>query len=497
MSTVDEAVASIKSGPPGPHVAAFFDFDGTVIDGYSAEALYAHRARNLEIGPDELVRTALAALRGSLDESEFADLIERGVRGWAGRTETELLELGEKLFSRDIGATLFHGAWRLVRAHQNRGHTVVIASSATRMQIAPMARELGIEHVLCTELEISEGIATGRISGRPLWGEGKSAAVREFAARRRIDLDASFGYANGDEDVPFLSSVGQPRTINPQSELARQASEKGWPRITFATKPGSLDPLPALRTTAMFGTLLATAGVGIAAGLLTHSRRGGMDLATTLFGDIASWVGDINIVITGEEHVWSERPAVFLVNHQSTLIDALVTARVLRRGYTMVMKAEVRDMPLFGPIFDLAGVAFVDRSSTARAVAALQPAVAMLRSGTSIAIAPEGTRSLSPKVGPFKKGGFRLAVEAGVPIVPVVIRNAGEIMWRNARVARPGTVEVVAHQPVPTLGWTHADIDEWLSRTHRLYVDTLDDWPGIEAGQQWSKAIANAPGTGL
>ncbi|WP_330256071.1 HAD-IB family hydrolase [Nocardia sp. NBC_00565] len=492
MASVDDVVASIRSGPSGPKVAAIFDFDGTLIDGYSAQALYAHRAKNFEIGPEELVRTFLAALRGPLDEVGFTDLIERGVHGWAGRTEQELRELGERLFAEEIGGTLFHDAWRLVRAHQNHGHTVVIASSATRLQIAPMADALGIEYVLCTELETTEGVVTGRISGRPLWGGGKSAAVWTFAQRHDIDLDASYAYANGDEDVPFLSIVGQPHAVNPQSGLARHAAEQGWPHIAFATKPGMLDPLPALRTAAMYGSLFATAGAGFVAGLLTNNRRNGMDLATTLFGDIGGWLGDINVVVRGEVHLRSHRPAVFFVNHQSTLIDALVTARLLRRGYTMVMKAEVRDMPVIGQIFDLAGVAFVDRASTAEAIAALQPAVEKLRSGTSIAIAPEGTRSMTPQVGPFKKGGFRLAVDAGVPIVPIVIRNAGEIMWRNAVTAQSGTIEVVVHQPVPTTGWTRSDIDEWLPRTRQLYVDTLDDWPGTHAGHQWSKAIANA-----
>ena len=77
-----------------------------------------------------------------------------------------------------------------------------------------------------------------------------------------------------------------------------------------------------------------------------------------------------------------------------------------------------------------------------------------------------------------------------VPIVPIVIRNAGEIMWRNAKVAQEGTIEVAVHEPVPTAGWTKADLDEWVMRMRQLYIATLDDWPGIEAGEKWSAAIA-------
>lgn len=490
MSALDDVIAAIKSGPSGPEIAAIFDFDGTLIEGYSAAALYRHRALSFEIGPDEFIRTMLAGLRGTPDEAGFTDLMERGIRGWAGRTREELLELGERLFAEEIGGALFHDAWRLVRAHQNRGHTVAIASSATRLQVAPMARELGIEHILCTDLECDGEIITGRIDGRPLWGEGKIAAVRAFADRHGIALAASHAYANGNEDIPLLSAVGYPHPVNAQPSLARHADENGWQRLTFTTGPSRLDPLPVVRTAAMFGSLLASGGAGVVAGVLANNRRVGVDLATTWFGDIGGWLGNVQVRINGAEHASAQRPAVFFVNHQSTLIDALVTAQVLRRGYTIVAKAEVRDMPVIGTLFDLAGVAFLDRSNTREAIATLQSATDTLRSGVSIAMAPEGTRSMSPTVGAFKKGGFHLAVDAGVPIVPIVIRNAGEIMWRNAMIARSGTIDVVVHEPVPTLGWTRADIDTWAARTHQLYVETLDDWPGVEAGERWSKAIA-------
>src|SRR5271167_5208142 len=176
LITVDELIEQIKMAPDGPKVAAFFDFDGTMIQGYSAGALYAHRARNLDLGPDEFVRTMRAALGGPLTEEAFKDLLVQGIRGWVGRTEDDLMELGEQLFTQEIAGALFHGAWRLVRAHQNHGHTVVIATSATRMQAQPLARELGVDHVLCTELETEHGVLTGGLVGRTLWGEGKAAA---------------------------------------------------------------------------------------------------------------------------------------------------------------------------------------------------------------------------------------------------------------------------------------------------------------------------------
>ena len=92
-------------------------------------------------------------------------------------------------------------------------------------------------------------------------------------------------------------------------------------------------------------------------------------------------------------------------------------------------------------------------------------------------ISPEGTRSVTPAVGQFKKGGFHLAMQAGVPIVPIVIRNAGEIMWRDAKIAHSGTIDVIVHPPIATDSWRREDLDAAVARVHQLYVDTLEDWP--------------------
>ena len=183
QATIDE----IRRGPAGPEIGAFFDFDGTLIEGYSAVALFRHRLKNFEIGPDEAVRTVQAALRGtsSMTEEQFVELVEMGIKGWVGRHEDDLSELGQRLFVQAIAKALFHDAWALVKAHQRRGHTVAIASSATRFQIEPMAKDLGVEHVLCTPLEVENGIVTGQDRGRSLWGPGKAAAVSAFAEEPR------------------------------------------------------------------------------------------------------------------------------------------------------------------------------------------------------------------------------------------------------------------------------------------------------------------------
>ncbi|RAV01593.1 HAD-IB family hydrolase [Mycolicibacter senuensis] len=486
---VDDIIAGIKAGPGGPKVAAFFDFDGTLIAAHSIRSRYSHRARNFEL--DELMRTLRVAPAGPLDEDAFTDLMLQEIRGWAGRTENELMALGEQLFAQHLAGALFHGAWRLVRAHQNRGHTVVIATSATRDQAAPTARELGIGHMLCTELETRDGVLTGRLAGRPLWGAEKLSAVQNFARCKGITLNASHAYADGGEDVSLLDAVGFPHPVNPAPALARCAGERGWDVLRLPANRTQLHPVALARTAALYGSFVTAVGAGAVVGALTRDSRGGMDLTTSVFGRVGSRVGNIGFEVIGQRHT-ARRPAVFFVNHQSTLIDALVASRVIQRGFTLVAKAEVKQIPLLGPLLALADVAFVDRSDTSKAISAMQPAVDKLRAGVSIAMSPEGTRSFSPRIGEFKKGGFHLARDAGVPIVPIVIRNAGEIMWRHAKIAQEGTIEVVVHEPVPTAGWSRRELDEWVARMRQLYIDTLDDWPGGDAGKAWSEAIVQA-----
>ena len=140
---------------------------------------------------------------------------------------------------------------------------------------------------------------------------------------------------------------------------------------------------------------------------------------------------------------------MFLFNHQSQL-DVLILAKLLHGGFTGVAKKELANSPGFGLMFRLADVAFVDRARPRSGGKALEPAVQKLRDGISLVIAPEGTRSPTPALGPFKKGAFHVAMQAGVPIVPIVIRNSGELMWRGARTIHSGTVQVAVLPPIPT-----------------------------------------------
>ena len=473
-----ERLAVVRRAPSGPHVAAYFDYDGTVIDGYSAGAFYRHRLRSLSMSVPELLRTVVAGLRGIHSREDFEAFLALSLEAWSGHPESELDELGERLFRDEIANRLHLGVWQLVQAHREKGHRVVLASSATRFQVVPMARELEADDVLCTELEVADGVLTGRVAGRSLWGTAKAEAALADARRHGVDLTASFAYSNGDEDVPLLEAVGHPVAVAPTDALRRDAGARSWPVLDCAPRGG---PVPGVgeiaRTAAFYGGMVGAMATAGGIGLLRGSRRTAIDLACSLGADVGFGLAGIDLAVEGTENLWAARPCVFVFNHQSN-VDALLMMKLLRSGFTGVAKKEVASFPLWGQFFKFADVAFIDRANSVAARQALEPAVRKVRDdGISLAISPEGTRSATPRLGPFKKGPFHIAMQAGVPMVPIVIRNAAEVMSRGAQTLRRGTVDIHVLPPVDTSTWTAQTVDEHVAEVRGMFLEALTDWP--------------------
>ena len=216
------------------------------------------------------------------------------------------------------------------------------------------------------------------------------------------------------------------------------------------------------------------AGLGL--GLVNRSRRTAVEITASVGSELALAAAGVDIQVAGAENLWSARPAVFVFNHQSQL-DVIIMAALLRSDFTGVAKKELQKDPTFAPLGWLADVAFIDRANTEQAKQALAPAVEALRNGRSLAMAPEGTRSATPRLGPFKKGAFHVAMQAGVPMVPVVIRNAGELMPSHGALISPGILQVAVLTPVPTTSWTRKNLDRQVERVRGMFLRTLADWP--------------------
>ncbi len=135
------------------------------------------------------------------------------------------------------------------------------------------------------------------------------------------------------------------------------------------------------------------------------------------------------------------------------------------------------------------GTVFVDRADGKSAIRAMEPLVdAIQKEGKSICIAPEGTRSLTPKLEPFKKGAFHLAMQAGVPIVPIVIHNATDVAPKNEFVMRPATVRVTVLPPVDTSGWSVKTINSHVRDVRNMFLRTLG-----QAEESVAESVAAEP----
>lgn len=472
MVTHARWTGEVERSAAGPQIAALFDLDRTLLAGFSASEFLRDSVFGGRMGAGDLFRTLVSAAQFQLGEIGFSGFVGRTAGLLRGVPEAEYRELGERLFQTRLAASIYPEARALVRAHQKKNHTLVIVSSATRYQVDPIANDLGITHVLCTKLEVQNGSFTGNLVRPACYGPGKALAARELADARGIDLSQSFFYTDSHEDLALLDLVGRPRPINPDRPLRSIAAKRGWPVKRFASRgvPGAQQ---VLRTSLAVGSMLPSFLLGVPAAILDRSWRRAINVAMATWGELGTALAGIELQVNGEQHLWSHRPAVYIFNHQSA-IDVLLLCKLLRRDLVGIAKRELLGNPVFGPAFALAGTVFIDRFDREKAIEAMQPAVEALRQGLSIAIAPEGTRSPTPRLGRFKKGAFHLALAAKVPIVPIVIRNAHDVLPKHGLILRPATVEVVVHPPVFPRGWTRRNLDQKIETIRQLYLDTLE-----------------------
>src|SRR5246127_1541225 len=235
---VSDSVAVIAASASGPDVGAFFDLDGTLVAGFTAMAHARDRIRRGQASIGEVLGVLEASLRYRFGRMQFERLLVRAAGYLHGERIDDLDELGERLFEQHIRSRIYPHMREIVRAHQERGHIVVLSSSALTIHAEPVARFLVITHVLCNHFEVDErGALTGDIVKPILWGPHKADAARRYCDAHGIDLERSYFYADGGEDVALMSLVGNPRPVNPRPGLAQMAARSGWPVLRVAGPP--------------------------------------------------------------------------------------------------------------------------------------------------------------------------------------------------------------------------------------------------------------------
>jgi 1-acyl-sn-glycerol-3-phosphate acyltransferase len=197
-----------------------------------------------------------------------------------------------------------------------------------------------------------------------------------------------------------------------------------------------------------------------------------IDLARLWSRAVLGFAG-VKVTVEWRGRLLKNQTYVFMANHLSAVdIWALYVALPVR--VRMIAKKQLAGIPLFGWAMAAGRFIFVDRGNAIAARRSIDEAGRRIRGGDSVLIFPEGTRSRDGRLGPFKKGGFHLAIDSGVPVVPVALHGTRAAMPRSSLLLRPGHVHVTFGEPVATSGLTDADRHGLLERVRGAIGKMLD-----------------------
>jgi 1-acyl-sn-glycerol-3-phosphate acyltransferase len=173
---------------------------------------------------------------------------------------------------------------------------------------------------------------------------------------------------------------------------------------------------------------------------------------------LALGLSGIRYRVRGREHIPKDRAVVFCSNHESN-VDPPVLFQALHKRLHVLFKAELTKLPILGAVMVAGGFVPVERDRREASLASIDRAAASIRSGNSFLIFPEGTRSRTSELLPFKKGGFIMAIKAQAPIVPVAVSGGRSAMQKGSWFVRPVMVDVRIGEPVETSGFALDDRD--------------------------------------
>ncbi len=210
-------------------VAAFFDMDRTLIRCNSATEWVKFLRRRGEISRWKMLQAMGWIARYKLSILDMESITVRVTATMAGQLEDEMVQKCTEFNQALVFPEITAEARQAVERHRADGHALIILSSSTPYVTEPLARHLGIEHVLCTRLEVADGKFVGVHKKPACYGAGKVHWAEQWATAHDVDLQHSFFYTDSYSDLPMLERVGQARVINPDPRLRRHARRVGWP----------------------------------------------------------------------------------------------------------------------------------------------------------------------------------------------------------------------------------------------------------------------------
>ena len=181
----------------------------------------------------------------------------------------------------------------------------------------------------------------------------------------------------------------------------------------------------------------------------------------------------IKVTVKGHSNIDSAGSYIYMSNHLSNF-DIPVLLAYLPVQFRWLAKAELFKIPLFGYAMQRAGYISIDRSNFRSAVQSLKRAAKNIRDGVSVLIFPEGTRSQDFNIQPFKKGGFVLAVDSGVPIIPVIIHGTWPIMPKKRILVKPGNVVLEIAKPIKSSDYTRKTKEDLMEKVRNVLIESFE-----------------------
>ena len=219
----------------------------------------------------------------------------------------------------------------------------------------------------------------------------------------------------------------------------------------------------------------ATLVAGILVIALSFFARSGNPLhqIARFWGKSILFASRVKMSVKGLSSIDPSAPYIYMPNHQSNF-DIPVLLGHLTVQFRWLAKVELFKIPIFGRAMRKAGYISIDRNNRESAIRSLNVAANKIKNGVSVLIFPEGTRSRDGKIRPFKKGGFVMAIESGVPIVPVVITGTRSIMSKGKFRVNAGQVKMVIHKPIDTSVYTPETKEALMDNVRRVIRDGFE-----------------------
>ncbi|HEU5150880.1 MAG TPA: HAD-IB family hydrolase [Iamia sp.] len=436
---------------PDPREAAFFDLDRTLLAGASGPVI-TEALRGAGVIPDRpipgegLVYKLFDIVGETLPSMLLTRQAARVASGW---NRSVVQEAGKVAAERLVDDVLPY-ARLLIDEHHAAGRLVVMATTSPYDLVAPLAEAIGIDHVIATRYGERDGAYDGTIDGPFVWGPGKLAAVREWAAGHGVDVGRSWAYSDSIYDLPLLSAVRHATAVNPDPRLRVVAALRRWPSMHFDVPAGvpklaGIEPQMALQ-------LLAQ---------------------PALF----PWV---RFDVGGIEHIPKDGPAILVGNHRSYFDPLAIGFTIARVGRPLrfLGKKEVFDAPVVGQIASALGGIRVDRGTGSDEP--LKAAAEALEAGQAVAIMPQGTiprgRAFYDPELKGRWGAAKLAKMTKAPVIPIGLWGTERVWPRNARfpdvtnITDPPTVRIRVGPPVDM---KHRSLDADTTRMMAAIVDLL------------------------